>query len=574
MRRVNFMNRQAQIVHPGAARVQRFWTSFPIGEIRAQNATRIDKTFLVTFFRVLRTTIVFSSIMSLFFFSATAKGMPSGILPSSALSQLAEPIEPAPYSFLTGTSSPDEVLENLGMGWQLSFGDEFNGEELDSINWVTCFPWGTPAGCGSTTTPDLWYLPENVSVNDGTLKLQAFDQSFNAPDGQTYPYTSGMITSSRYYGEDQPYKYSFKFGLVEMRAKMPAGQGLWPAFWLLPPEGKWPPEIDVMEFLGHELDSIHLHYHYEDDQGKHQDYGGEWTGPDFSDDFHVFAIEWAPDAIIWAVDGVERQRYTGPFIADEAMYLIANLQVGGDWPGNPEPETNFPATFEIDYIRVYTYGEPSPPEPIFADVSNEHPFFSEIEALYQAGYTAGCGTDPLIYCPDLTMNRAESAVYVERGLWGTETLPEEPSGEIFQDLPLDSWAAKWAHALWDDAFTAGCGQDPLRYCPWEGHTRTEGAVFYLRMLNGADYSPPSPEGIFSDMDPTAWGTKWAEAAYNAGLIPECSNSSTLSLEDRSISRFGEARVEEEIEILEFCPDDPLTRGLAAYMMVQAKGLAQ
>jgi hypothetical protein len=155
----------------------------------------------------------------------------------------------------------------------------------------------------------------------------------------------------------------------------------------------------------------------------------------------------------------------------------------------------------------------------------------------------------MMYCPDAVMNRGESAVFVERGIHGADVGPLDPSGQIFIDLPLDSWAAKWAQALWDDGFTAGCGQDPLAYCPWSGHTRVEGTVFYLRMLHGADFIPPDAAGIFSDMKTTTWGTKWAEAAYSAGLIPSCNQNP-----------------------LEFCPDGPLTRGLAAYMMVNAKNL--
>jgi outer membrane protein assembly factor BamB len=192
---------------------------------------------------------------------------------------------------------------------------------------------------------------------------------------------------------------------------------------------------------------------------------------------------------------------------------------------------------------------PPPPDTIFGDVLPNHPYFNEIETLYKAGYTAGCSTSPLLYCPDQAMNRAESAVFVERGIHGTDVLPGDPATAQFSDLPLDSWAAKWADALYSDGFTAGCGTNPLVYCPWQGHTRAEGAVFYLRMLNGADYVPSNPDGIFADLDLDDWKTKWAEAAFQADLIPACN-----------------------AEPLRFCPDDALTRGLAAYMMVQAKNL--
>ena len=189
----------------------------------------------------------------------------------------------------------------------------------------------------------------------------------------------------------------------------------------------------------------------------------------------------------------------------------------------------------------------------FADVPLDHPYHDQIEALYQAGYVSGCSTNPLMYCPEQTMNRAESAVFLERGIHNGTYNPPTPSSQVFADLPLDSWAAGWVTGLWQDKYTAGCGTNPLMYCPWQGHTRAEGAVFYLRMLHGANYAPPEPtQQTFADVPLGTWYAKWAEAAYDAGLVPPC----------------------ETFHELKFCPDGPLTRGLAAYMMVQAKNLMQ
>ena len=190
-------------------------------------------------------------------------------------------------------------------------------------------------------------------------------------------------------------------------------------------------------------------------------------------------------------------------------------------------------------------------ESTFADVPPDHPYYDEIEALFRAGYTAGCSTDPPMYCPEATMNRAESSVFVERGIHTAAYDPAAPTSQVFADLTLDSWAAKWATGLWNDQYTAGCGADPLIYCPWQGHTRAEGCVFYLRMLRGADYEPAQPKKqTFADVPLEAWYAKWVQAAYDAGLITACQTSPDLR----------------------FCPDDPLTRAQAAYMMVQAKGL--
>jgi hypothetical protein len=189
--------------------------------------------------------------------------------------------------------------------------------------------------------------------------------------------------------------------------------------------------------------------------------------------------------------------------------------------------------------------------PTFADVPFSHPYHDEIEALYQAGYTAGCATDPLRYCPEQTMSRGESAVFVERGIHSATYDPPTPATQVFADLALDSWAAKWVDGLWEDQYTAGCGTNPLVYCPWQGHTRAEGCVFYLRMMNGATYDPPQPAAqTFSDVPLSAWYAKWVKAAFDAGLISACQMSPELR----------------------FCPNDSLSRAMAATMMVRAKSL--
>jgi hypothetical protein len=200
-------------------------------------------------------------------------------------------------------------------------------------------------------------------------------------------------------------------------------------------------------------------------------------------------------------------------------------------------------------VHIVSFTKDGVPPQVFEDVPPTHPYFTEIEALYNAGFTAGCQESPRLYCPDRTMDRAESAVFIERGIHGVDIVVEEPGSQSFADLELSSWAAKWAQALYNDGFTAGCGVDPLVYCPWQDHTRAEGSVFYLRMLNGYDFTPPEASGVFTDVPVNEWYAKWVEAAYGADLIPACSDSP-----------------------LEFCPDGPLDRGLAAFMMVQAKSL--
>jgi hypothetical protein len=187
---------------------------------------------------------------------------------------------------------------------------------------------------------------------------------------------------------------------------------------------------------------------------------------------------------------------------------------------------------------------------IFEDVPLDHPYYREINILYQSNYTDGCSREPLIYCPERGMTRAESAVFMERAIHGVEEIPGDPLTETFSDVSLSEWYAKWVEALWVDGLTAGCRIDPMSFCPLSEHTRAEGAVFSLRLLNGNGYLPVSPIGLFTDVDLEQWYAPWVEAAYNAGLIEACTSSPDLS----------------------FCPNEPLTRAVAAYMIVQAMDL--
>jgi hypothetical protein len=191
-----------------------------------------------------------------------------------------------------------------------------------------------------------------------------------------------------------------------------------------------------------------------------------------------------------------------------------------------------------------------PPTSSFEDVPTDYWAYPYIEALYQNGFVAGCSATPRLYCPQNVLNRAESAVFVERGAHGALSAPPytPPPTATFADVLSSFWGYGWIESLWQDGFTAGCNANPLAYCPQQQHTRAEGSVFFLRIKNGTSYTPPGPTEMFTDVAPTAWYAGWVEAAYNQGLLPACSESP-----------------------LQFCPEGPLDRSWAAYMMVQAKG---
>lgn len=215
------------------------------------------------------------------------------------------------------------------------FADEFNGPALDESVWHTAYRWGR-----TNNNEAQYYAPDAFSFQDGFLRITAERRSMKDKF-----YTSGLISSHD--------RFVFTYGLVEMRARLPAGQGLWPAFWMHLNDDNRTGEIDVFELLGHQPDVLYMTLHWPDVFGRHQDESHIFRGPDFSRDFHVFAVDWQPGLVIWYVDGVERARIAHNVPA-EPMYLIANLAVGGTWPGWPDQSTPFPAYFDIDYIRVYS----------------------------------------------------------------------------------------------------------------------------------------------------------------------------------------------------------------------------
>ncbi len=231
--------------------------------------------------------------------------------------------------------------------WQLIFSDEFSGTSLDSSKWIPCYPYWDGQGCNHGDAELQWYQPQNITFSGGIMNLIGKKESKQASNGKTYEYTAGMVSSAG--------KFTETYYYMEMRAKSPKGKGYWPAFWTLPADETWPPEIDVMEILGHEPNVAHTTYHWID--GGHQEKGQANTGADLSADYHVYAADWRADAIIWYIDGKEVYRYTDVSkITNKPMYMLVNLAIGGQWPGNPDTSTTFPQNFDIDYVRAWKPG--------------------------------------------------------------------------------------------------------------------------------------------------------------------------------------------------------------------------
>ena len=237
---------------------------------------------------------------------------------------------------LLSVCDADEKADRAG--WKLTFHDEFDGNALDLQKWNPNDPWGHERNQELQA-----YVKDAFVVKDGVLRVEA-QRREGVYSGKQRSFTSGMMTT---YG-----KFSQRYGRFEIRCRVPKGKGMWPAFWLLPEPLGWPPEIDVLEILGHEPSKLYMTHHFRDEQKKRGSHGGSWSGPDFSAEFHEFAIEWSPQAIAWFVDGVERFR-SEKNIPRGKMYLLVNLAVGGDWPGAPDEKTQLPAAFTVDYVRVY-----------------------------------------------------------------------------------------------------------------------------------------------------------------------------------------------------------------------------
>ena len=239
--------------------------------------------------------------------------------------------------------------------------DEFDGSVVNPLKWEFQIgdgtAYGLPAGWGNNELQHYTNDPSNVFVSDGALHIVARRAQAGGPS-----YTSARLRT-RGFGE-------FRYGRIEARIDLPRGQGIWPAFWMLPtdsPYGGWAAggEIDIMETVN-EADAVHGTLHFGGRWPRNQSTGGELNdGTDWAADYHVYAIEWEPDEMRWYVDDVMYSRKTAmqwysesdtdnrraPF--DYPFHLLLNIAVGGNWPGNPDDTTSFPQTMRVDYVRVY-----------------------------------------------------------------------------------------------------------------------------------------------------------------------------------------------------------------------------
>jgi beta-glucanase (GH16 family) len=243
--------------------------------------------------------------------------------------------------------------------WTLVWNDEFNGGNgsvPDRTKWVI------ETGGNGWGNNELEYYTnrvQNVQIQEGNLVITARREGYSDSEGVFRGYTSARLKTEK--------KFQQTYGRFEARIQIPRGQGIWPAFWMLGDDTShvgWPAEgeIDIMENIGKEPSTVHGTVHGPGYSGA-QGIGSEFSlpkGQAFADTFHVYAVEWEPDVIRFYVDDSLYATRTPAdlppdtkWVYDRPFYIILNVAVGGDWPGNPDATSKFPQTMLVDYVRVY-----------------------------------------------------------------------------------------------------------------------------------------------------------------------------------------------------------------------------
>lgn len=241
----------------------------------------------------------------------------------------------------------------------LTFSDEFNTLNLwngQTGTWSTSDSWDNAAGYTlSGNGEQQWYLNDQYAptqaVKPWTVSNGVLDITASAATPDIKPlihdqnYTSGQINTF--------HSFSQTYGYFEMKAELPSGAGLWPAFWLLPKDQSWPPELDVMEQLGQDPNKFYATVHSAA-SGDHTQVSTPISTSDLTTGFHTYGVDWEADNIAWYLDGKQVFEAATPADLHSPMYMIANLAVGGYWPGSPTSAGEFPATMQIDYIHAYS----------------------------------------------------------------------------------------------------------------------------------------------------------------------------------------------------------------------------
>jgi beta-glucanase (GH16 family) len=245
-----------------------------------------------------------------------------------------------------GYTTPDSYA-----GYKLAWADEFNGTQIDTKN------WGYDIGGGGWGNEEWQYYTneaKNAYVKNGRLVIEAHKEKYQNRD-----YTSARLITKG--------KKEFMFGRIDIRAKLPKGQGIWPALWMLGAnidQVGWPAcgEMDIMEMLGHDPVTSYGTIHWgKQGSGVSQTAQGVYkltNGKTFSDEFHVFSLDWEKDKLSILVDdkvifSTTAAKLGSNYIYNNPNFFIMNIAVGGKWPGYPNATTVFPQKMEVDFVRVF-----------------------------------------------------------------------------------------------------------------------------------------------------------------------------------------------------------------------------
>ena len=266
--------------------------------------------------------------------------------------------EPQPMQSAAPSEKVEDPADSAPINdpnWKLTWSDEFNGPAIDTTAWN----WA-PAQNRNSEIGYFTDRPENSGIEDGKLVITSLKENYK----NLAEYTSAELTTKG--------KVGFLYGKLEISAKLPGGQGAWPAFWLLGESGGWPAggEIDIMEMIGGKNDGAtkgenvtNGSLHWSDANNRHRWYGEHYNLPEgkFTESYHKIGILWSKNKIRWYVDDhIYREADISPGEMSEfhqKMYVLLNTSIGGGWPGNPDETTVFPMKYYIDHVRYYTYAD-------------------------------------------------------------------------------------------------------------------------------------------------------------------------------------------------------------------------
>lgn len=258
-----------------------------------------------------------------------------------------------------GGSVLEPALPPPSSGWTLVWSDEFNGANgsaPDASKWTYDLGGG---GWGNQELETYTNRAANAQIQNGNLVITAQKEIFTGSDGITRDYTSARLKTQGLFSQT--------YGRFEARIKIPKGQGMWPAFWMLGNDiatSGWPKcgEVDIMENIGREPATVHGSLHGPSSVAATSDLTSTFAlpaGQNLSDDFHVYAVEWEPGTVRFFLDSNNYATFTqsqwpsgGQWVFDHPFFIILNVAVGGSWPGAPDSTTSFPQQMLVDYVRV------------------------------------------------------------------------------------------------------------------------------------------------------------------------------------------------------------------------------